>query len=151
MAITIDEVLEVTLEVVVAFERLLPQLSEAAPPLSTPDILEIVSSPGTTVMVARDSNQGIVGTVTLVSFRIPSGRRARIESLIVDRHARGLGVGRALCEAALERATRAGAESVDLTSSQSRKAANTLYQKMGFVLRTSNTYRLALPRTPYQK
>jgi ribosomal protein S18 acetylase RimI-like enzyme len=145
MEIFIDLVSSVTSEVVAGFARLLPQLSTSAPALRAKDIEAIISREGTTLFVARGLDREILGTVTLVCFRIPSGRRARIESLIVDESARGRGVGRALCQAALDQAARTGADTVDLTSSHAREAANALYQRMGFQLRASNVYRYALP------
>ena len=86
----------------------------------------------------------IVGALTLVLFRIPTGVRAWIEDVVVDSEARGLGVGRALNEAALDRARDAGATTVDLTSRPSREAANRLYQRIGFVQRSTNVYRFDL-------
>ena len=74
-------------------------------------------------------------------FRIPSGKRARIESLVVDAGARGRGVGRALCLAAMDRARALGADCVDLTSLPAREAANRLYAALGFQLRPTNVYR----------
>jgi ribosomal protein S18 acetylase RimI-like enzyme len=141
MNVAITVVSEVTSDLVTAFERLLPQLSPAAPLLAARDLAEIVSSPGATLFIARDPAGEIVGTATLIGFRIPSGRRARIESLIVDQGARRRGVGVALCRAALERAREMGADTVDLTSAQARQEANQLYLRLGFQLRASNVYR----------
>ena len=45
----------------------------------------------------------IVGSLTLVLFRIPTGLRAWIEDVVVDESARGKGVGEALNRAALDR------------------------------------------------
>jgi ribosomal protein S18 acetylase RimI-like enzyme len=147
MSIAITVVTTVTPDLVAAFERLLPQLSPAAPRLDARDLAEIVSSPGATVFIARDPADGsIVGTATLIGFRIPSGRRARIESLIVDQGARRRGVGQALCQAALVRAREMGADTVDLTSSHARQAANELYSRIGFERRASNVYRYAISR-----
>jgi ribosomal protein S18 acetylase RimI-like enzyme len=146
MEITIEKVSDVTPKVVAALAKLLPQLSESGAPIDARTILDIVSQNGTTLFLACDSTAQVLGTVTLVCFRIPSGRRARIESLVVDRDVRRRGVGRSLCEAALDEARRAGVDSVDLTSSHTREAANALYQRMGFRLRATNTYRFALPR-----
>jgi ribosomal protein S18 acetylase RimI-like enzyme len=147
MSIAITVVSAVTPELVTAFQRLLPQLSPAAPPLDARDLADIVSSPGTTLFIARDPADGsIVGTVTLIEFRIPSGRRTRIESLVVDQGARRRGVGQALCQAALERARELGADTVDLTSSHGRQAANALYTRLGFERRASNVYRCVLSR-----
>jgi ribosomal protein S18 acetylase RimI-like enzyme len=145
MNITIIEARTVTFELVAAFERLLPQLSPTAAKLGFGELLEIVRSPATTLFLARDDGAAaaIVGAVVLVAFRIPSGMRARIESLVVDQAARKRGVGEALCRAALARARERGADTVDLTSSPSREAANQLYRRIGFALRDTNTYRYA--------
>ena len=137
---------EATEEVVDAFSRLIPQLSTTA---SAPDrelIAQIISAPSNTVLLARDRSNGarIVGTLTLVMFRIPTGLRAMIEDVVVDERRRGRGVAAALTRAALDRARAAGARTVDLTSRPSRVAANRLYQKLGFVQRETNAYRFAL-------
>ena len=47
-------------------------------------------------------------------------------------------------EAAVDRARALGAKTVDLTSRPSREAANRLYVRMGFELRTTNVYRFSL-------
>jgi ribosomal protein S18 acetylase RimI-like enzyme len=53
-------------------------------------------------------------------------------------------VGAALTRAALERAREMGCRNVDLTSRPSREAANRLYQRLGFVARETNVYRMDL-------
>ena len=103
----------------------------------------MVDSPVTTLLVAR-SGAAIVGTLTLVIFRIPTGLRAWIEDVVVDQAHRGKGIAEALTRAALERARAAGARTVDLTSRPSRAAANRLYQKIGFAQRETNAYRYSL-------
>jgi ribosomal protein S18 acetylase RimI-like enzyme len=87
----------------------------------------------------------IVGMLTLVTFRLPTGVRAWIEDVVVDGGSRGRGVGEALTQAALEIAADRGAQTVDLTSRPSREAANRLYQRMGFEPRETNVYRFPLP------
>ena len=86
----------------------------------------------------------IIGTLTLVVFRIPTGVRARIEDVVVDETARGRRVGERLSFAALDKAKALGATSADLTSRPSRQAANRLYRRMGFEQRESNVYRFKL-------
>jgi GNAT superfamily N-acetyltransferase len=87
-----------TQEVVDAFARLLPQLSSSATALSHETLTEIIAAPHNTVLLARDPSAGgqIVGTLTLVIFRIPTATRAWIEDVVVDGAARGRGVGEAL-------------------------------------------------------
>lgn len=127
----------------VAFARLIPQLSSSNPPPTREQVTEMVESEASTLLIAEHEGE-IVGTLTLVIFRIPTGVRAWIEDVVVDASARGLGVGRALNETALERARTAGATTVDLTSRPSREAANRLYQRIGFVQRSTNVYRFDL-------
>jgi ribosomal protein S18 acetylase RimI-like enzyme len=91
-----------------------------------------------------DGEPAILGSMTLVVFRIPTGLRAWIEDVVVDGSARGRGVGEALNRAAIDRARAAGATTVDLTSRPSREAANRLYRRLGFEQRTTNVYRLDL-------
>lgn len=138
--VAVAECIEVTDELVEAMARLVPQLSSSSPPPDRSRLEQIVASPATALLVARDET-GIVGSLTLVSFHIPTGLRTRIEDVVVDERARGKGVGLALNRAALEMARDMGAASTDLTSRPARAAANRLYQKMGFKQRDSNVYR----------
>ena len=133
----------VTDEVVEAFARLIPQLSSSNPPPSRAQLQDLVASEASTLFVARVEGR-IVGSLTLATFRIPTGVRAWIEDVVVDESARGHGVGEALNRAALDRARELGAITVELTSRPSREAANRLYQRMGFVTRDTNVYRYTL-------
>ena len=139
----IIEVSQITDELITAFTRLVPQLSSSAPAPSRADLTQIATSPATILFIARDPDQQgeIVGALTLAVYRIPTGRRAVIEDVVVDASARGKGTGAALILAALERARKAGCRSVDLTSRPSRQAANHLYQRLGFVKRETNAFR----------
>ena len=128
---------EATLKLV---NRLLPQLSKSAPPLTSGKLKEIVQSTHVHLFIAQEGVE-ILGMLSLVVFPIPTGIRAWVEDVVVDESARGKGVGRALSEYALQAASEKGALTVDLTSRPSRVAANQLYQKVGFQLRETNVYR----------
>src|SRR6266849_6043695 len=133
-------------ELVAAFNRLIPQLSRSAA-VPTPDLIrEIVEAQASTVLVARDRRDDgrIVGMLTLVIFRIPTGVRAWIEDVVVDEAARGRGVGQALTLEALRMARQARARTVDLTTRPSREAAGRLYERVGFSRRDSRVYRFTL-------
>ena len=130
-------------EVTEGLRRLIPQLSKSAPPLESYDLESIVAAPDTTLFVARDDT-GIVGTLTLVLFRSPSGARGWIEDVVVDAEARGQGVGESLVEAAIVLARKANARTVDLTSNPKREGANRLYVRCGFEQRETNVYRISL-------
>lgn len=130
-------------ELVAAFSRLVPQLSRSAVVPTRDFIREIVEAQASTVLIARDlrDNGRIVGMLTLIVFRIPTGVRAWIEDVVVDKTMRGHGVGEALSREAVRRAVEMGARTVELTSRPSREGANRLYQRLGFARRDSNVYR----------
>ena len=99
----IDQINTVTDELVDAFQRLGPQLSEKMAIPSRQQLEEIVASPATTLLVARDTDQGrvIVATLTLVVYRTPAGVSSHIEDVVVDQAQRGKGIGEALTRAAM--------------------------------------------------
>lgn len=144
MDVEVVVVREATTEIVEAMDRLLPQLSTTATPLDAAALERLVYSEATSVLVARVRGT-IVGMLTLVMFRVPTGLRARIEDVVVDESARGHGVGAALTQEALRLAQRDGARTVDLTSRPSRVAAIRLYERLGFRPRDSRLYRFARP------
>jgi ribosomal protein S18 acetylase RimI-like enzyme len=140
-AITVYEVTEVDDELVDAFVRLIPQLSSSSAPTSAADLAAIAASEASFLFMARDQWGGLIGSLTLAVFRIPTGVRAWIEDVVVDDSARGSGAGQALVAAAVERAGSLGARTIDLTSRPSREPANRLYVRLGFEERSTNVYR----------
>lgn len=140
--VVVEEVTSVSDELVESLTSLVPQLSSSAPPPSAAEVRAIVESPATVLLVARSGVGGeVLGSLTLVLFRIPTGMRAWIEDVVVDDAQRGRGVGSALVKRAIERAREAGCRNVDLTSRPSRQDANRLYQQLGFSHRETNVYR----------
>jgi ribosomal protein S18 acetylase RimI-like enzyme len=138
--VEVTELTEVTPDALDALARLLPQLSSSAAPVSPDELAEMVRSDASRLLLATDDGR-IVGTMTLVVFRIPTGVRAWIEDVVVDESARGTGAGEALNRAAIDLAYSLGARTIDLTSRPSRVAANQLYRKLGFEQRDTNIYR----------
>jgi ribosomal protein S18 acetylase RimI-like enzyme len=140
MSVVVEQATIANAELIEAFQRLIPQLSSSNPPPTQDELAQIISAPSTVLFIAR-LDEHIVGTLTLATFRIPTGVRAWIEDVVVDTAARGHGVGEALNQAAILEAHHRGAVTVDLTSRPSREAANRLYQRIGFVARDTNVYR----------
>jgi ribosomal protein S18 acetylase RimI-like enzyme len=122
-------------------ERLVRQLSRSSPAPSPAELEELIGSPASHLLLARDDDDTVVGMLTLAVFRVPTGLRAWIEDVVVDEAVRGRGVGAELTNAAIHLANQRGARTVDLTSRPSREAANRLYQRLGFVQRETNVYR----------
>ncbi|MGH9045812.1 MAG: GNAT family N-acetyltransferase [Acidimicrobiales bacterium] len=141
---TVEAVLTAHPELFNAMARLVPQLSSSADPPTAYELEGIVESPATTLFIARDGGQQIVGSLTLAVFHTPTGVRAWIEDVVVETTVRGGGIGSALVEAAVGVARKAGARTVDLTSRPEREDANRLYHRLGFERRETNVYRFDL-------
>lgn len=139
----VELVTEFSDELVEAFSRLLPQLSQSAKQLSPQQIKEFCDQEEVYLLVFRSEEGQILGMLSLATFKIPTGKRAWIEDVVVDSAARGQGAGQKLVEAAVRQAKKVGAKTVDLTSRPSREAANRLYRLCGFKQRETNVYRYA--------
>jgi ribosomal protein S18 acetylase RimI-like enzyme len=122
-----------------AVARLVPQLSPRRQPPGRSELVDLVAATGTNLIVARDG-AAILGMLTLIVYRVPTGIRAWIHDVVVDEGARGRGVGEALAREALRLAEDAGAISVELTTREAREAANRLYRRLGFEQRETNVY-----------
>jgi len=143
MTLGVDVVVASSPGLLESLNRLVPQLSTSAKPLTGKQLDALLRNEAVTLLVATEDD-AIVGTLTLAIFPLPSGARAWIEDVIVDEGSRGKGVGEALCLRALEIARSRGVTKVDLTSRPSREAANALYQRLGFEIRETNVYRFQL-------
>lgn len=144
---------DITIEILSKFsqedaERIRALASQLGPGfqlLNDTDIKEIISSPVTNILVARDpKDQKIVGMATLAVYRIPYVKKAYLDDFIVDESFQGQGIGSKLLKAVLDHAKEQEASYVDFTSTSTRVAANKLYEKFGFKKRDTNVYRLDL-------
>lgn len=121
--------------------QLMIQLAPDSKPLTEEYLQEIVDLPNIYLFVAKQEDL-IIGSFTLVLYKIPTGLKVSVEDVVVDVSMRGQKVGEKMIRFALDYAhTELGVSKVDLTSSPSRVAANVLYQKLGFVKRDTNVYR----------
>ena len=142
--IKIFEITEMSQKVYDAFERLLPQLSSSAKIPTWEELEDLINSKAGIVLAAVDDEDPegtILGTMTLVVFRIPTGVRAWVEDVVVDKEARGKGIGEKLICTSIERAKAEGAKTIDLTSRPSRVEAHRLYKRCGFEMRETCVFR----------
>jgi len=136
--VKIEHVTDASDELVDTIRGLLPQLTEARTPPTLEQLREVVE--GQTLLVARDDDGSVLGTLTFVRYRVSSGIKGRIEDVIVDERARGRGVGEALVREGMRLANEAGVLMLELTSMPYRQAANRLYRRLGFVRKPTNVY-----------
>lgn len=126
-----------------AFGKLIPQLAPDCPLPTKHELEAIVNSDHAIIFMAEEQNE-LLGSLTLVFNKIPTGTKVWIEDVVVDQSARGKGVGEKLTQFAIAYAKSQNAASINLTSSPERIAANKLYQKLGFIKRETNVYRLTI-------
>ena len=131
-----------TEELLVALQRLIPQLGKHKIPPTVDELSTLIASEGCILLVAREADEPgeIIGSLCLNFYRVPTGVRSIIEDVVVDERMRRRGAGEALVRRAIELAREAGANGVALTSNPHREAANQLYLSMGFELRKTNAY-----------
>ena len=144
---SIIEITEFDKNALIELAKLMLQLDVSSVQLTEERLRAVIESENSHLFVAVTGDDKIVGTLTLVSFHIPTGAKYRIEDVVVDETQREKGIGSKLMDHAINFAVKAGAESVDLTSRPARHAANQLYLKFGFVKRETNVYRLTLKKT----
>jgi ribosomal protein S18 acetylase RimI-like enzyme len=129
--VTIERVTEVDDELVEALARLIPQLSQTAALPTREGLEDMLSRQDHYLLVARDEGR-IVGSLTLIVYRIPTRLQGAIHDVVVDDAARGKGIGEALTVEAQRLAVEAGADRIRLTTRPEREAAHRLYERLGF-------------------
>lgn len=108
---------------------------------------EMTANEHTLIVVKRDSfKHRIIGMASLICVQKLTGFTGQIEDVVVDKRHRRQGIAKQLIVQLIEQAKEWHVKHVDLTSNPARVEANALYQKLGFVLRGTNAYRL--PLTP---
>jgi ribosomal protein S18 acetylase RimI-like enzyme len=129
-------------ELVEAVNHLMPQLKLTYSLPKRTELEALVQSQASVLFIVRypDQDSPIVGMLTLLIYRVPSGVRAHVEDIVVDEGMRGKGIGAALVRHALNVAREAGANGVALTSNPTRELANRLYQRLGFKRWQTNLY-----------
>jgi ribosomal protein S18 acetylase RimI-like enzyme len=140
----VERVTQVDEPLAAGIAALVPQLSARCAPPDLAALQEVAAAAGTTLLVAREG-EDVLGMLTLVLYRVPTGFHGWIHDVVVDESARGRGVGEALTTDALTLAEEAGAITVELTTRPEREAANRLYQRLGFERRETNVYVWHLP------
>jgi ribosomal protein S18 acetylase RimI-like enzyme len=138
----IEQVVHVTPEVAAAIGRLLPQLHSYVRQPTVADLEQVVASSGTVLLVARDDAHRIIGTLTLVVYRMPSATLSYIDDVVVDAATRQHGAGSALVAEAIRLARERGAVQTDLLSNDRREAAIRVYKRAGFQRFETNVFRL---------
>tara|TARA_Y100000590_G_C15003001_1_gene744593 strand:- start:113 stop:565 length:453 start_codon:yes stop_codon:yes gene_type:complete len=119
---------------------LLCQLSKTILFPSKEYLTSIISNNSSEIIVAIKNNK-IIGTLTIAIINVMSGKKARIEDVVVDINFRKQGIGKKLIQFAEKLCVKLNIKYIDLTSHPKRAAANKLYQHLGYIRGQTNVYR----------
>ena len=121
--------------------NLLSQLSDSVHTITEEGLNTLLSSSQSHLYVLESDGQ-FIGMTTLCLYQCPTGWKACIEDVVVDRNYRGKGYGTLMIEKVIEQCRKRGEVTLMLTSRPSRVVANQLYQSLGFEKRETNVYKM---------
>ena len=137
----IKEVTEATAALATDIDMLIGQLSSTPRHFTIDTLRSIVDEEHTHLFVATVDNQ-TAGMATVAFYTSPTGRKARIEDVVVDNRFRGMKIGKQLVDHAIRCAKSYSPCSIALTSRPSRIAANAIYRSSGFLTKETNVYKM---------
>lgn len=124
-----------------SINNLLLQLSDSIHTITEEELNTLLSSSQSHLYVLESDGQ-FIGMTTLCLYQCPTGWKAWIEDVIVDRNFRCKGYGKLMVRKAMEECKNRGNVTLMLTSRPSRIVANQLYQSLGFEKRETNVYKM---------
>ena len=140
--ITIKKLKSITQESQADINHLIYQLDPTVPITKISDTKEFLSDPNSSLFIALNSNQKIIGMIAVSHYQQIIGlKKALIEDFVVDKKHRNKGVGNNLLKYATKAAKKLNCTHIELTSNPKRIEANNFYINQGFILRETNCYR----------
>lgn len=113
-------------------------------PFTEQQLENVVNAPSCHLLVMRDATDTIIGTCTLCLFYSPTGSKISVEDVVIAPAFQGQHLGRQLMEYALQFINSWRPVTIQLTSRPARKAANRLYQSLGFQQKETNVYHMEM-------
>lgn len=141
--IQIIEVKDFKTEYIEAVQRLLDQLTTRPTGWGGNNLEEIIAHENSHLFFLLKDEE-IAGMLTLGIYYSPTGGKAWIEDVVVDKDHRGQGLSKRLVAHAIEFVKTHRIPLLMLTSNPARVAANKLYQSLGFEQKQTNVYRMEL-------
>ncbi len=127
-----------------AVNRLIPQLSPETMPLTESSFKAVLGNSQSRLFALYDEEANLCAMATLCLALSPTGLKAWVEDVVVDKACRGRGYAKQLLLHLEKEARLLHAKTVNLTSRPERTAANRLYAALGYEVRKTNVYRKRL-------
>lgn len=141
--IQIIEVKDFKTEYIEVVQRLLDQLTTRPTGWGGNNLEEIIAHENSHLFFLLKDEE-IAGMLTLGIYYSPTGGKAWVEDVVVDKEHRGQGLSKQLVAHAIEFVKTHRIPLLMLTSNPAREAANKLYQSLGFEQKQTNVYRMKL-------
>jgi len=124
-------------------ELLLQLRQDQNEPLGTQEDLDSIASPNRDIIfvTARDGEK-IVGMASIYVATKFGKKTGFVEDVVVSERYRGQGLGQRIMETAIEEAKIERVTQLYLTSRPERVAAHKLYEKLGFVMKKTDVFKL---------
>lgn len=124
-------------------KKLLEVFLKQGEPIEDADVERTLKSEGNTLIAAFNEAGNIVGICDLLEVHLFLGKTGIIDEVVVDARYRGQGVATKLLEKAIDLAKDKGMRHLKLDTTAD-SPANRLYEKVGFVKKKDNIYKLYL-------
>lgn len=140
----IERLFEITQSQALDINTLRGLLTPGAKTLPHIRIQTLLSQPNLCFLAVLDDTKKIHGMGSLISYECPMGFRGVVEDVVILNELNGQGWGKKLTQSLIDAAKAEKIESIQLTSSPSREAANAVYASLGFEKRETNCYTMKL-------
>lgn len=137
----IEHVTTFDTNLIAPIQQLLNQLTKQPITFGEEQLRALVESENSHLFILREQEQ-VVGMLTIGYYLSPTGAKAWVEDVVVDKEHRGKAYGRELINHAIRFCEKELAPcTLMLTSNPIRVAANELYRSSGFEPKHTNVYK----------
>jgi len=110
--------------------------------VSVEQLNQLFESKDIHLFLTFDTDNTVMGMMTLAVNNLSTGKRAWIEDVVVAPEHQGKGIGRKMMNFIVDFAQKEKVNSLMLISNPNRTVANNLYQSIGFEIREANVYQM---------
>lgn len=115
-------------------QALFRELTDNPPDLTPEGVNQKLQNKNLVLLAAKDENGNPIGMATITFYETLGAACGKVEDVIVFEKYHGRGIGKRLVVGLIAVALKKNAKYIELTSKPRRKAANQLYEKLGFKL-----------------